>query len=568
MKRLANVGFPWCGIGILLLALVARQTALAQSPGPFKRFQPATNEFETVRRSVVGLLKEKDTAKFANEMTASAEDWKAIASTNLPDIDETLKSFAENVEFQRREAEASAKAFLAKAESLHLDFSKGDLHARVVDPPRLGRFGFGNLHYLSLQAEGQAIPSVQRLELVLNPDGVPNGSPKGEFKLLLHRLSKFPNGWRVAGGIQWESFPTGVADEKTLREMAIMQTAANPGNAGLTEKDDPALLQLGQSLVHFLRSRDTNIYAKEALVTSDLVLAQLQRSGQQVVSRQELEQEINRMRQEQSEIAGSMLSQAASAGIDLRNADLQIAEISITRVQRTGMFGSLDGLMGEQLKLRLNVKADGKSKTGASLSGVYVVAVNQVARFGDEWKIQSGIRWCAVPPGVLDNKAAAAMEFENYVAEHRSLPPASSAPDIEFTALDSEKKMKISGLRGKVVVLDFWATWCGPCQKPMADLQQLRQAHPDWADKVAIIALSIDDTLDVVRRHVNPRGWTNTFNVWAGSGGWGSAAAKSFRVTGVPTTYIIDASGKIIVAGHPATMNLGQTVDAALKTGR
>jgi len=85
---------------------------------------------------------------------------------------------------------------------------------------------------------------------------------------------------------------------------------------------------------------------------------------------------------------------------------------------------------------------------------------------------------------------------------------------------------------------------------------------------VAIVPLSIDDTLDVVRRHVNKRGWTNTFNVWGGDGGWQSAPAKAFRVSAVPTTYIIDASGKIVVGGHPAAMALEQRVDEALKAAR
>ncbi len=388
LRRLpGDLGLLWsCGIIILLLALVARQAALADSPGPLKRFQPAPDEFEAVSRSVVGLLQGKDTAKFANEITASAEDWKAIASTNLVNIGETPKRFVELVESQRREAEDSATAFLAQAESLHLDFSKGDLRARVVDPPRFGRFGFSNVHYPSLQAKGETMPSVQQLEIVLNPDAATNGSPKGGFKLVLHRLSKFPDGWRVAGGMQWEAFPPGVADEKTVREMAILQTAANPANSGLTDKDDPALLQLGQILIHFLRGGDTNIYAREALVTGELMWAQVQASGAQVVSRQELEHEINRVAQEQVEIARSMLTQAGGAGIDLRNAELKIAEVSIGRVQPLVGFGALDRLMGDQFKLKLNVKADGKSKTGVSLSGVYVVAVNQVSRFGDEWK--------------------------------------------------------------------------------------------------------------------------------------------------------------------------------------
>ena len=85
---------------------------------------------------------------------------------------------------------------------------------------------------------------------------------------------------------------------------------------------------------------------------------------------------------------------------------------------------------------------------------------------------------------------------------------------------------------------------------------------------MAIVPLSIDDTLDIVRQHVNKRGWTNTFNVWAGDGGWRSAPAKAFRVTGVPTTYIIDAQGKIVRPGHPAAMNIDELVDAVLKPAK
>ena len=67
---------------------------------------------------------------------------------------------------------------------------------------------------------------------------------------------------------------------------------------------------------------------------------------------------------------------------------------------------------------------------------------------------------------------------------------------------------------------------------------------------------------------MDQRGWTNTFNVWAGDGGWQSAPAKAFRVTGVPTTYIIDGQGKIIRAGHPAAMDIGREVDTLLKLAK
>jgi len=78
--------------------------------------------------------------------------------------------------------------------------------------------------------------------------------------------------------------------------------------------------------------------------------------------------------------------------------------------------------------------------------------------------------------------------------------------------------------------------------------------------------LFIDDTIEVVRSHVDKRGWTNTFNVWAGEGGWRSPAARIFRVSGVPTTHIIDARGKIIRAEAPRA-ELSEILQKSQKEG-
>ena len=548
------------GVAALFLSLFASQIP-AQSPTPVvpKSVKPADDEFAAVSHSVIVLLQNRDTARFAREITATAEDWKAIASANLPEIDEILKGFAKSTGRQRQEAEGAAKAFLAKADSLHLIFCKGDLHERVVAL----RF-LGSTHYPTLQAEGEYLRHAQQLEIILNPDAGTNHQAGSEYKIVLRRLNKFPTGWRCAGGIQWESFPANVADEKTVREMVILAKATAPGRSLLTDKDDPTLLRLGQTLVRFIRERDMNIYAHEALANSDMYWSMYQKSGETLPTRKKFDEVFNRRRQEQTEIAQAMLNQSTVAGLDFKDAQIQIQEVSIGQLQPPPASGALEGLRGSQFKLKLAVKTDAKSKTGASLSGDYILTVNRLTRFADDWKVEQAVSWYQVPLGVLDEKAVAAMEVENYVAENRSLPPASAAPEIEFTALNGEKKMKLSDLRGKVVVLEFWAIWCGPCQAPMADLQKLRHVHPAWGDKVALVPLSIDDTLGIVRKHVNKRGWTNTFNVWAGDGGWRSAPAKAFRVSGVPTTYIIDTQGKIVQAGQPAAMSIDEKVEAVL----
>jgi len=551
--RLLGFQRAWRLAGLFFLLLA--QSALA-GPSPSRPI-PGTNEdFSAVSAAVVTLLQTRDAAGFAAALAPRFEDWKSIHSTNTVTHDpDPLSGFKDSSAAMRAEVEQSATALIAQADKLHLDFSNAALHARIV-PPRW----LGSTHYPTLQAEHESMRYAQKVDIFFSVGATPPDTNAGEFDIAVRDLMRFPGGWRTREGAQWVSFPPGVGDDNSRRELAL--TAKASEDKGITDKDDPALRGLADALVHFLRAKDVAVYQKDAFVTSYMIWKQFDKQPGDHPSRKDFDEMWASRQRDVSGVASNLLHQLDESGVDLAGASIQVGHISVKRLQSRGP----GGLFGEGFESTLAVQSDLKSKAGQSISGDYILEAGQIQKFGDAWRIVGNVRWAGLPDAVIDSKAKAALELDNYVAENRHLPPGTQAPEIAFTRLDGGQSMKLADFRGKIVVLDFWATWCGPCQEPMAKLQSIRDDHPAWRDGVAVVPLSIDDTMAILREHIEKRHWTNTLNVWAGDGGWASAPAKAFRVTGVPTTYIIDQQGKIAKAGHPAAMDIPEEVDALLKT--
>ena len=149
------------------------------------------------------------------------------------------------------------------------------------------------------------------------------------------------------------------------------------------------------------------------------------------------------------------------------------------------------------------------------------------------------------------------------------LPPnvGDVAPNISLFELATEDSVQLSDFEGQVLFLDFWATWCGPCQGPMSHSNEIlsRRAR-DWAGKAAILGVSIDGTLEALRGHVESKGWHDVPHYWSHEGdvGWASAAARLYGIHSLPTGLLIDADGRIVWRGHPSSLDVEKDIDRLL----
>ncbi|OYT70835.1 MAG: redoxin [Chloracidobacterium sp. CP2_5A] len=121
----------------------------------------------------------------------------------------------------------------------------------------------------------------------------------------------------------------------------------------------------------------------------------------------------------------------------------------------------------------------------------------------------------------------------------------SAAPDFTAPSLTDETDVRLSSLRGKVVALNFWASWCPPCRAEFPLLAKLHNAYKERG--FVLLSLNLGEDAAAARRFIQRE--TPPFQVYVGA----SAAAK-YDASRLPMTYFIDRAGRIRrqVAGfHP-----------------
>ena len=109
-------------------------------------------------------------------------------------------------------------------------------------------------------------------------------------------------------------------------------------------------------------------------------------------------------------------------------------------------------------------------------------------------------------------------------------------PAPDFTVTDDTNSMHLASYRGKVVLLNFWASWCTPCIVELPSLLQFHHEHPEYP----ILAVSIDEDESAYRRFLVNRHVDFT-TVWDPK----QTASAKYGTTGWPETFVIDSQGRI-----------------------
>lgn len=129
-------------------------------------------------------------------------------------------------------------------------------------------------------------------------------------------------------------------------------------------------------------------------------------------------------------------------------------------------------------------------------------------------------------------------------------------PALQLSEWINSEKLSLEGLKGKIVVLDFWATWCGPCIKSIPHNNQI---HEKYKDQVVIIGVCHPRGSEKMAETVKQKGIKYPVAI--------DTAGKTiadYKVNGYPDYYVIDQEGKLVVADC-ANGKLDEVLEKLLK---
>jgi cytochrome c biogenesis protein CcmG, thiol:disulfide interchange protein DsbE len=144
--------------------------------------------------------------------------------------------------------------------------------------------------------------------------------------------------------------------------------------------------------------------------------------------------------------------------------------------------------------------------------------------------------YAALLPLVMLGAAAFALSLRGGVASPTTV--GSMAPDFSLTDLDG-RPLRLSDHRGSPVIVNFWASWCGPCVEEFPLLREVAEEHAD--DGLVVLGIVYQDRSEAARAFMERNGGT-----WRAAMDPGDRVASAYNIFAPPETYFIGRDGRIV----------------------
>ena len=161
------------------------------------------------------------------------------------------------------------------------------------------------------------------------------------------------------------------------------------------------------------------------------------------------------------------------------------------------------------------------------------------------------VRLTTIPAGNKESDVQVVSLTRGYVkdldlfGDGKLIPIGTQAPNFKFTRLVDAEDADLSQYAGKVVVMELWASWCGPCIELLDKLQNIPAEHPEWEGQVVLLAVSADEHMEDATRIFTEKQWKGISVVWAGP-----EVLKTYHANSLPSMYVIDQNGDVAAAHY------------------
>jgi thiol-disulfide isomerase/thioredoxin len=375
---------------------------------------------------------------------------------------------------------------------------------------------------------------------------------KRRFFMLLVRgtLAAALGAWCVAGAIQ--SHNVSAQDAATEDEVAADDKAAQEdlfkipsGNADQIHK---FMIKLTKAEAKGDTEEEQTEYAKKILRTMATACDRLMKAkpnkSQLLQAHQFKISALSLLAQNGDDDAARELTKAVNAARSSSISDISGLGWQMFVQLQTNRWGELDDEAKERFRNEIVAQARGNKLRPQSVSIVRVVA-SSLEREDDPFVADLLAQTLPAFEKSKDPKVRQALQRSSLQGLARRMNLLGNAMEINGTLLDG-KKVDWNSYRGKVVLVDFWATWCGPCRAEVPNVLEMYQAYHDKGFEV--LGVSLDQTPEDAHSYVEEMQipWPSIFPKAEKDRGWNHPLADYYGITGIPTAILVGKDGKVV----------------------